>query len=569
MMNWTPSSPISRQQLASLLLLRLQKTNPTEHQPDLLTWTIIYRRNLGPGKRLDFARHPYLVDLYRETARRVVVYKASQVGASEYLVSYALHACDRRQATVLYVFPTDAHVSDFSSARFGPAIEASDYLDAIIVEGRQKAADTARPRGADRVTLKRVRDRFIYFRGGRVGKDGQAAQLKSIDADVLILDELDEMDPRAPVIARKRLGASRLAEERLVSTPTYPGRGIHAEWLESDQRERFIPCQACGERQVLTINHIVTEWDNLGRPVAWHGGPETAWAACQKCGRRLNPLAGGQWVATRPGREVVGYHLTRLCSPAADLLEIVQNLHTTDETKRREVYNQDLGEPYVPRGGRLTEEILDDCRRDYAHLPLPGEAPVMGVDVGKVLHVVIRGPRHPETGETPQRFAGEVDSFEELGRLMRRYNVRRAVMDALPETTKAREFQAAWPPGTVWLAYYVGQRTGTRRVEPAQWDGANGVVNLDRTRTLDRTMSRFYDRLNTLPAYARDLKDYYAHLTALVRVLEDGPDGQAVARYVETGPDHLAHAENYCTVAMSAPGPAAVATASRAVNLRI
>jgi len=89
------------------------------------------------------------VDLYNQTSRRVVVRKASQVGVSEYLVSHALWSADQRSATVLYVFPTDKHVSDFSSARVGPAIEASAYLDAIIVEGGE--------RGADRVTLKRVR----------------------------------------------------------------------------------------------------------------------------------------------------------------------------------------------------------------------------------------------------------------------------------------------------------------------------------------------------------------------------------------------------------------------------
>ena len=135
-------------------------------------------------------------------------------------------------------------------------------------------------------------------------------------------------------------------------------------------------------------------------------------------------------MAARPGRDTAGYHLTRLFSPTAALLELVQNLHTTDETKRREAFNQDLGEPYVPRGGQLTAASLDACCRQYAHLPLPAEQTAMGVDVGKVLHGVIRGPQQPETGETPQRWAGEIDSFDELGRLLKRFNVRRMVIDA-------------------------------------------------------------------------------------------------------------------------------------------
>lgn len=524
---------------------------------DLLTWAILRRRKLAPGKPFDLTRHLFLVDIYNCTARRMVLYKASQMGASEYLVSYAFHAADARQATVLYVFPTDHHVYDFSSARFGPAIEASEYLDRVVVEGKAAGGK----RGADRVTLKRVGDRFIYLRGAKVDPDGQAHQLKSVDADVVILDEWDEMDPRAPVIARKRMGNSLIAEERAVSTPTYTGRGIHAEWLESDQREWHVPCPRCGHWQIMGIHNVVLEWDDQERPVAWHGQKEgRAWAGCSRCGAELNRLAPGRWVATWTEREVAGFHLTRLFSPVANLLEIVALLGSTNETKRKETYNQDLGEPYVPRGGQLDAATLDQCRRDYLHGPgfvdkehTQREPTVMGADVGRVIYAVIRGAAHPETGERPQRWAGAVDSFERLGRLIQQYNVQRAVIDALPETRKARELQAAEKAGVVWLAYYTTQKVGTKRQDPMEWDRNQGVVNLDRTRTLDMTIARFLDQENTLPANARDVRDYYEQLGAPVRVIEDGPGGQPVAVYVERGPDHLAHAENYCTVASMAP----------------
>ncbi len=511
---------------------------------------------LVPDRPFDLAAHPYLVDIYNCRSQRMVLYKAGQMGVSEYLVSYALHAADMRGATVLYVFPTDTHVSDFSSARIGPAIEASPYLSRIVVEGNAGGGQ----RGADRVTLKRVRDRFLYLRGAKVAPDGQAPQLKSIDADVLILDEWDEMDARAPAIARKRLGHSLIAEERAASTPTYAGRGIHAEWLESDQREWYVMCERCRERQPLAINQVVLEWDKLGRPVRWNGMDDSrgVWVACRKCGKALDRLQHGEWVAACPGRPVAGFHLTRLFSPSARLGSIVQALNTTDETKRRECFNQDLGEPYTPRGGQLTEDTLNACRRDYAMHAVPGETTWLGADVGKVIHVVIRGR---EGNERPLRFAGEVESFEELGRLIRMFHVERAVVDALPETRKARELQAAFRQGVVWLAYYVGQAVGSKAAAPIQWDGAdkkspqhwNGVVSLDRTRTLDATFARFFEGENTLPANARELPDYYAHLKAPVRVLEDGPRGEKVAQYVESGPDHLAHAENYCMVASTSP----------------
>jgi len=545
----------------------------------LLTWTIVRRARLKPGVSFDLVRHPYLVALYGERAREVVVYKAGQMGASEYAISYALHAADERAATVLYVFPTDTHVSDFSAARIGPAIEASAYLDSIVVEGGAAGGR----RGADRVTLKRVRDRFVYLRGAKVSRDGKAAQLKAVDADVLVLDEVDEMDSRAPTIAEKRLGHSEIGETRWVSTPSYPGVGIHAKWQESDQREWMVRCEHCGEWQPLTIQQVVTEWDALERPVAWNGMgiprqarddgsppgrglgaggayPSTgsgclgrAFAACRRCGGELDRLGAGEWVAAWPGREVVGYHLTRLFSPVVRLIDVVQAFNTTDETERREAFNQILGEPYVPRGGQISDEVLDACRREYAHGPVPDEVTVMGMDVGRVLHATVRGPMDPETGERPQRWAGEIESWEGVGYQMRRFSVGALVIDALPETSKARDLQAEFPRGRVWLAYYVTQKVGSKRAEPVQWNEDEGTVNLDRTRTLDQTLGRFYSQENTLPGDARGIVDYYAHLKASVRALEDGPGGQKVARYTGTGPDHLMHAENYCTVASLAP----------------
>jgi hypothetical protein len=525
---------------------------------------MLHRRWLKPGLALDLTRHRYLVDIYGTAGRRVVLYKASQMGASEYAVSYALHAADQRQATVLYVFPTDTHVSDFSSARIGPAIEASPYLASIVVD----ASGTGGKRGADRVTLKRVRDRFVYLRGAQVRTDGGAPQLKSIDADALVFDEVDEMDPRAPSIGVKRLGHSLIGEERWISTPTYTGVGIHAAWLESDQREWHVRCAHCGERQPLSINQVVAEWDALGRPVRWNGGPRSAWVGCRRCGKELERCGPGEWVAAWPGRETVGFHLTKLFSPTASLLDLVAALQTTDETKRREAVNQDLGEPYTPRGGQVTDEVLDGCRRDYGHGPAKAESCVMGVDVGKVLHVVVRAQGAGDKNqESVQRWAGEVESWDELGRVMRRFNVRLCVVDGMPETTKAREFQTGCPRGKVWLAWYVGQATGAKRAEAAVWDERQGVVNLDRTRVMDQMYAGLYDGTRTLPAAIRDVRDYYEHLKAPVRVLEDGPGGERVVRYVEgTKADHLCHAEVYCMVAGLGRPQQAVTSKGRVVS---
>jgi hypothetical protein len=538
--NFAPKPPVNKK-------LEALNREPKEDIPDLLEWTLQKRKLLGPDRPFQTENHRYLVEIYQCATKEIALMKASQMGASEWLVSYAAHACDQRNGNVFYVFPTEGHVSDFSTARMGPAIEASEYLAKIVVDGKGVGG----LKGSDRITLKRIRNRFLYFRGGKVGTDGDAPQLKSVDADILIFDEVDELDPRALEIAKKRLGhaGEELGNILYVSTPTYPGLGIHAEYIDSDKRKWFVPCPHCGERQPLEISQVVLEWDDLGRPVSWNGQREgTAWIACERCGGEMDRLAEGEWIAEYPHVEKAGFHLSKLFSAQNKLLPIVKNLDTVDETKRREAYNQDLGLPYIPRGGSLDSERIDACRRDYAHGPSLRHTCYMGVDVGRVLHVVIRTLADFETGETRQLYAGET-SWDHLPILIKIYHPTTIVVDALPETTKARELQGEYPRNMVWIAYYPNFPVGSKKEDKMDWNPKELTVLLDRTRVLDEVLAGFYGMKSTLPAHARNIRDYYEHLKSSIRVLKEGSTGEEVAKYVETGPDHYLHAEAYALAA--------------------
>lgn len=522
---------------------RAKRKEPTM---PLLEWMVRYRSMLSAERPFDLKQHRFLEEIYSSTAKQMVLYKSGQVGVSEYLISYALYACDKRSANVFYVFPTSTHVSEFSSQRIGSAIEedVSPYLANIVVDANSKKGK----RGSDKVSQKRVNNSWLYLRGGKVAPDGKAPQLKSVPADVLIVDEVDEVDPRAIPIARKRLGHSDLSEERMASTPSYPGHGIHAEWLKSNQCLYFFPCPACSNRQDIAISDIVTEFDGIKRPVAWHGKKEgRAYAACRQCGAEMDRMLDGEWVATHTDIEYAGYHVTKLISPRIDLLEVVNALNTTDATAQKEAYNQDLGVAHMPAGGGLSHADLDACVRDYA-LGARGQC-YMGVDVGKVINVVIRAAANEETGERKQLHTGEVTSFEDVGNLIERYEPRIVVIDALPETRNVRQLQSDFRRGQVWLAYYVGQKEGNKKSKIAEWNRKEGRVLIDRTRALDETVARFFDSVNTLPANAKSIPNYYDQMSSSVRVLESRQDGSQVARWVESGADHYFHAENYCTVA--------------------
>lgn len=462
---------------------------------------------------------------------------------SEWLVSYAIHSCDVRKMDIMYLLATEATLRDFSTTRFGMAAEASPHIKNIMVQ--QSTGDR---RGSDSQSLKRIRDHWLYMRGASVSSDSSSPKLKSVPVDGIVMDEFDEIDERAPELARKRMGHSKIAEERSVSTPTYPGVGIDAEWTTTNQMMWFLTCSHCGNKQDLLIDDLVIEWDSLERPVAWYGQKDNIpYIACRKCHKPLDRSLPGEWVPKYPDRPKFGFHMSKLIAPLSDLGDIIKNLQTTNEDKRKEAYNQDLGMPYSPRGGGLTMQTLDDARRQYSMRESAEGGCVMGVDVGLQLHVVIRRT-FSNDGSRPMVWAGAVPTFEEVGQLIRKYNVRVCVIDAMPETRKARELQSNNRHGVVWLCYY-DAGDSSKREDISNWNDKEEQVSADRTRSLDETVTRFGEGVNTLPREIKSVQDYYTHLTSVVRVTEKRRDGNMAARWVETGPDHYMHAENYCTIA--------------------
>lgn len=485
---------------------------------------------------------PMLRTLYEDDHPFIVIQKSAQVGASEYLINCALWAADTGQGgrgNVLYVMPAQAQAIDFASARINKAVlESPSLLERV----RPRPAAVS---SAARTTTRRVGKGHLYVRGAESRR-----QLITVDADLLILDELDTMGEGTLEVARRRLGSSRLGWVRLASTPSIPNAGIHAWFLRGDRRHWHVLCPACSTPQILIWRDNVDE--------------ERAIIVCAECHRPLDTQGPGKWMARNErATEVRSYHLSRLCSPYLDLRQLIAASRSTHPVGIREFHNSDLGEPYAGEGDRIDFGVLDACRRE--HLPSSGAGSTcMGVDVGKQLHVVIRC-RDPEDADSSRLlYATTLSSFDGLDHLMRTYNVHTCVVDALPETYIATTFASRWP-GKVWLCRYQGRTTG-----PA-WDSGAYEVVVDRTMSLDGLFEDFREQRLTLPQTARslggDVRDnagaYYRHLCALTRTAARDGSGNTVHRYLAPGPDHFAHAENYCSLALSrvprSQGPGIVA----------
>ena len=234
--------------------------------------------------------------------------------------------------------------------------------------------------------------------------------------------------------------------------------------------------------------------------------------------------------------------------------------------------------------------MLDRCRVPYGVESVAATETVAGVDVGRVLHVVIRdAPARPiysapvplrpvpeymidrDTGRPPRgaypeywpeprpatpaqpsapgrlRYAGELDSFEELAALCAQYRVRICVVDSAPETRSVVQFarRMRGSTTTVLMARYDRSDSAIERAT----EGDVGCLHCDRTYVLDMMLESFRDGSAQLPLDARQLGgrgrkgfgEYYRQLQAPKRVIEKDARGISVARWINSADDHYAH----------------------------
>jgi len=462
-----------------------------------------------------------------------VIRKATQMAMTESEVLNCLHSMIHGlyPQGVLYLFPSQDEVADFSSSRFGPLIK--DNPEAI---GRY-IQDT------NRVNLKRIGRGHLYFRSGRLGANIQgsmktSSKLKSIPVDHTVHDEYDEMSPNIDEFVDGRMAKSAIKTKSYLANPTLPDYGTDKKFQLSDQEYWFLKCEACGT------------WTNLDEegafPDCLHELKDgSVIRACKKCGRALDPRRG-DWIAARPSiTDILGFTISHLNASWIDPAEILKK-YRDPNTNRGNFTRLVLGKAYIEAENRLSiQEILSCCSSYGIASSDPGPC-YMGIDQGGVdrdlLHIVI--------GKKDPAFSGKIvhvtieKGWSELDRLMKTFNIARCVIDALPEIDEARKFARRFP-GKVFLSYYNENQKGAYK-----WNEKDYTVTTNRTESLDSSHKEVQTGQLLLPKQCDIIKTYAEHMHNTAKKLEEDEEtGSKRYIYVKLGPDHFRHAQNYEAIA--------------------
>lgn len=493
----------------------------------LSPWT---KRNIVLDETsFSFEGHEYLREIYEQHHNYMVIEKASQMGLSIFALSKSIWFCDTQGGKVIYWFPSQGDINDFSQDRFRPICRESEYLQGLIAKD-----------SVDKTQLVQIGKGSLYFRGlfhsqrSRDGKSG--AKVKSVDADFLVFDELDEAMPKQKDAAKHRVDHSHFKWILELSTPTIPDYGIDVEFQRSDQRFWMLKCPHCGEWNCT---------EETFPKCLVRTGEETVILACRKCRKELDPAAG-EWVARHPNRKKRrGYHICQLYSTFIDLNDVLTE-YEDPQTDRTIFYNHRLGLPHIEAVDRLQREEVYACCVSELTFPGRGTSCSMGADVGPKDLIVCISERHP-SGRRRIVFLGKVKEFKDLDPLMKRFGVGCCVIDAQPETHSARDF-AKRHKQRVYLCYYQDGLKGEYKWTDRDEHGV-GVVNVNRTESLDATLIQFREQEIILPSRTLEIEELASHCHALVRKREANTAGEISFKYVQIGDDHYAHARNYCRVA--------------------
>ena len=509
------------------------------------------------GNPCDLSRIPYVRGIYDDDCTTYVFRKGSQVAVTSWALAKALHGADELGMRWIYFLPTDTEMDDFVADRVKGVFDASEWL-------RGRLGNT------DNIGLKKVGGGLVYFRGLWTKR-----RAKSVPADGLIFDEVDEINPENIAFGEDRVLASKWQVKIYLSVPSFSNYGIDKLFQDTDRRFLLIKCAKCGE------------WANIDEefPNNFLEIPQTQkktfpdgakyYRGCRQCGARL-AMDSGEWVAQRPGERRHGYHVSRLytlssppdyANPATFIMhEYQKSLSSQYERGRFVIAFQ--GMPFDGEGARINDELLESLEEDQGFL-YAGQGCFMGVDQGDNLDISI----YTRIGDRLALiYCEHTQEWGRLDMLMERYNVVMAGVDGNPNRNNAKRFAAKWKK-RAFIQDFTGDELKDKL---ALFEGKDSCrwVTVERTQSLDSTVDFIDGRRLILPDRTRlSGKDqaayerYRSHLCNLKSKLEDTPKGRRVV-YLRNIANHQGMALNTARIAAFELGVKAPTTGTMPIFMK-
>ncbi len=520
-------------------------------------WACFHRIRLANGNAFSLEDHWYQEEPMRSKAARMCYMKATGGGFSEIEILKTIHGMimGRYPQGAGYYFPTETDMQDFSKSRFNPLIRDNREVIGKFVKTGRKATDAA--------GLKIINGHNLYLRGARLNPSDEgtgarrSTKVTSIQIDRAVLDEVDQMELLVAAKIRGRMahaavdGVKGASEEVYLANPTDEDTGIDLFWQKSDQRQWFRKCDC------LTISSpgfttkgafTCAELEFINNPekcIGFENG--RGFVKCKNCGKPVG--IPGEWVAQKPDvKDLDGYQWGHLTSVYHDPGRILRDFRDPPEGNLGDVYRLDLGLPYSSKEDKLRKsDVLACCGNDTILEHHKGPC-AMGVDVGKVKHVIIGARTGNDRYEIfkPAIIPESLNSWGDIHDLARRFNVKSAVIDIRPYEDEVRQFQRA-EKYRIFLCEYTESP-----LQEGDFNSNTGIVKAYRTGMFDRSHRIITNEQIRLPRQSAAIDEFAQQCCNCVKSkVEDKQRSRIIYRYRPTGSgqEHYRNALNYFLLA--------------------
>lgn len=477
-----------------------------------LAWITLHHLVNENQREIEFKNHRFMIDIYADNSPDIVCIKSAQVGFSVYAILKSLHELKYEERNILYALPTRNVVQDFVIPKVNPLITSNPLI--------------AKDMGNDSVSLKKLGNRFIYFKGG------SEREAISVSADTLVIDEYDRMpDMSVVTMFDSRLQAAAEPRRRRFSNPSSLGFGVDALFKDSCAYHWFITCPHCSHDRYIDFE--------AGDDGQHYIDKQLEEYVCGKCHGLLTneDRKQGKWLAKWPSRERHGYWISQMMAPWVSAKRILDQEREMDIATFSAFV---LGKAYTQ------SDLLID-RETILRALKPGEPRkrgiVMGSDIGK--------PHWYWLGTAEGVFKwGRASSWDELEYLFKFYQCEAWVMDSMPEFTKVQEMLRKYP-GKAFACQFNKDRAAIGIIRWQEGD-KRGFVYVDRTRVIDRVVTELGS--GNIPIYGNqsDVAEFITHAGNMYRVVETDEKGNTKIDWLtkEGKPDHLVFGLVYWRVAL-------------------
>ena len=284
------------------------------------------------GPRIQFPDRPYLTSIYGSRKRKMILRTSRQVEKSTYLCNSLLYEAATRPGTkILFVCPRQDQALTFVRSRLVPMLEQSPYLSRVLLGKSKKKLPIKNMRFANESQL--------FVRAAYLTADAA----RGLSADVLMIDEFQDVAPGALPVLLETLSHSTYARTLLTGTPKLSENPIEGIFAQSTANEWTMTCEECGA-------DVIPDERCLGN----------AGIACPQCRRPLD-ARHGRWVPRQPDAQWGdGYWLNHLMVPwkKNKYDEILECQRVYDFAQFK---NEVLGLPVSLGEHIVTREELEAC----------------------------------------------------------------------------------------------------------------------------------------------------------------------------------------------------------------